>query len=114
SAAALSGTMSAAALGAATMGIGAAAVGIYMLAKHFTTVSKEVKQARVDIAEFQQELWKTATATQMNEAAGRDWAATVIVVRDAYSRMGKSAADAEADVLALWDDSHPERAREAM
>lgn len=114
SAAALSGTMSAAALGAATMGIGAAAVGVYMLAKHFTTVSKEVKQARVDIAEFQQELWKTATATQMNEAAGRDWAATVIVVRDAYSRMGKSAAEAEADVLALWDDSNPERAREAM
>lgn len=115
SAAALgSAGMSAAALGAATMGIGAAAVGVYMLAKHFTTVSKEVKQARVDIAEFQQELWKTATATQMNEAAGRDWAATVIVVRDAYSRMGKSAAEAEADVLAMWDDSHPERAREAM
>jgi hypothetical protein len=106
--------MSAAALGAATMGIGAAAVGVYMLAKHFTTVSKEVKQARVDIAEFQQELWKTANATQMQEAAGQDWAATVIVVRDAYDRMEKSKAEAEADVLALWDDRNPERARAAM
>lgn len=106
--------MSTVALGAATMGIGAAAVGVYMLAKHFTTVSKEVKQARVDIAEFQAELWKTATTSQMAEAAGQDWAATTIVVRDAYARMGKTAAEAEQDVRALWDDRHPDAARAAM
>ncbi len=102
------------ALGAATMGIGAAAVGIYVLAKRFWGVSKAVKEARKDIAAFQENLHKSMNAAQIAEAAGRDWAATVIVVRDAYLRMGKSAAEAEAAVAAMWDDRNPERARAAM
>ncbi|WP_291981898.1 hypothetical protein, partial [Luteitalea sp.] len=112
--AALTGTMSAAALGAATMGIGAAAVGVYLLVKHFASVSKEVKQARVEVDTFQQSLWQTMTAQQVNEAAGEQWAATTIVVRDAYQRMGYSAAQAESEVGKLLDTSRPETARAAM
>lgn len=111
---ALPATMSAVALGAATMGIGAAAVGVYMLVKHFASVSKEVKQARVEVDTFQQSLWQTMTAQQVNEAAGEQWAATTIVVRDAYQRMGYSAAQAEAEVGKLLDTSRPETARAAM
>lgn len=101
-------------LSAATLGIGAAAIGVYLLARHFFTVSKEVKQARVDIENFQKELHNTMNEAQRIEAAGRGWAATLITVRDAYERVGKSAEQAEADVLAMWDDRNPERAREAM
>jgi hypothetical protein len=101
-------------LSAATLGIGAAAVGVYLLAKRFFTVSKEVKQARADIENFQQALHQSLTAQQRTEAAGRSWAATVIVVRDAYVRMGRSAAEAEAIVKQLWNDRDPEAARAAM
>jgi len=111
----LAGTItSTVALGAATMGIGAAAVGVYMLVKHFASVSKEVKQARVEVDTFQQSLWQTMTAQQVNEAAGEQWAATTIVVRDAYERMGYSAAQAESEVGKLLDTSRPETARAAM
>ena len=111
----LAGTItSTVALGAATMGIGAAAVGVYMLVKHFASVSKEVKQARVEVDTFQQSLWQTMTAQQVNEAAGEQWAATTIVVRDAYQRMGYSAAQAESEVGKLLDTSRPETARAAM
>jgi hypothetical protein len=112
--AALSGTMSAAALGAATMGIGAAAVGVYLLARHFFTVSKEVKQARTEVDAFQQSLRATMTAQQVNEAAGENWAATTIVVRDAFTRMGKSAGEAETLVGQLLDTDRPDQARTAM
>lgn len=108
------GTMSAAALGAATMGIGAAAVGVYMLVKHFASVSKEVKQAREEVLSFQQSLWATMTAQQVTEAGGEQWAATVIVVRDAYERMGYSALQAESEVAKLFDTSNPDQARAAM
>jgi hypothetical protein len=119
-AAAISGVMlagtigSTVALGAATMGIGAAAVGVYMLVKHFASVSKEVKQARVEVDAFQEGLWKTMTAQQVNEAGGEKWAATLIVVRDAYERMGLTAAQAEGDVAKLFDTRNPDQAREAM
>lgn len=102
------------ALGAATLGIGAAAVGIYLLAKKFFTVSKEVKQARADVQAFQEELWKTMTPMQVAESAGQGWAATLITVRDAYMRMGYSAAQAESVVDKLLDTSRPEAARDAM
>lgn len=102
------------ALGAATLGIGAAAVGIYLLARRFFTVSKEVKQARADVQAFQEELWKTMTPMQVAESAGQSWAATLIVVRDAYTRMGYSAAQAEAITAQLLDTSRPDAARAAM
>lgn len=102
------------ALGAATLGIGVAAVGVYLLAKKFFTVSKEVKQARADVQAFQEELWKTMTPMQVAESAGQGWAATLITVRDAYMRMGYSAEQAESVVDKLLDTSRPEAARQAM
>lgn len=102
------------ALSAATLGIGAAAVGVYLLARHFFTVSKEVKQARADVQAFQESLWETMTPLQVAESAGQGWAATTIVVRDAYVRMGYEAGVAERLVAKLLDTSKPEAAREAM
>ncbi len=102
------------ALGAATMGIGVAAVGVYLLAKHYFTVSKAVKQARKDVDAFQAELWKTMTAQQQIESQGQGWAATLITVRDAYARMGLSAAMAEKDVADLLNTDRPEQAARAM
>lgn len=101
-------------LSAATLGIGAAAVGVYLLYKRFFTVSKEVKEARKQVQSFQEELWKTATAQQQVEAQGQGWAATLIVTRDAYQRMGKTAAEAERDVAALLNTKKPDEARAAM
>jgi phage-related holin len=54
------------------------------------------------------------TAQQVNEAGGEKWAATLIVVRDAYERMGLTAAQAEGDVAKLFDTRNPDQAREAM
>jgi hypothetical protein len=102
------------ALGAATLGIGAAAVGVYALAKHFFTVSKEVKAARQDVENFQQALHANATAQQVNQAAGRSWALTVITVRDAFVAAGRSAAEAEKLVAQMWNTDKPEAARQAI
>jgi uncharacterized protein YoaH (UPF0181 family) len=75
-----------------------------------------VKQARADVAAFEAELQKSATATQRNDAAGRGWALTLIVVRDKLLAMGYSAAEAEALVAKLWRASEqgPEAAAEAI
>lgn len=106
------------ALGAATMGIGLAAVGIYMLYKKWRGVSEEVKEARKEVAEFQKEIRGTMTAQQQAEAGGQDWAATTITVRDAMRGLGMEAgeADRKAQELskALWDDKNPERVKAAM
>lgn len=112
--AAATSTTAALALGAATAGIGLAAVGVYMLARHYFTVSKAVKEARKDVAEFQQELWKTMTTNQKVEAQGHEWAATLITVRDAYLRMGLGAEVAERSVAKLLNTDNPEEARKAM
>lgn len=101
-------------LGAATLGIGLAAVGVYLLARKFFTVSKEVKQAREDVQNFQEELWKTMTPLQVAEAGGRGWAASLITVRDAYVRMGRSGAEAERLVGQMLDTSKPDQARAAL
>jgi hypothetical protein len=112
---ALAGTItSTVALGAATMGIGAAAVGVYMLVKHFASVSKEVKQAREEVTAFQQDLWRMMTPQQIAEAGGEQWKATTVVVRDAYQRMGYSALQAESEVGKLLDTRNPDESRAAM
>lgn len=77
-------------------------------------VSEEVKKARQEVQSFQQTLRDALTPQQRVEAAGRDWAATVIAVRDAYVATGRSAAEAEAIVRQLWDTDHPDRARAAI
>lgn len=111
---AAAGVMGKVALGAMTMGIGAAAVGVAILAKTFLGVSKEIKEARKLVADFQGELAKTLTAAQLKEAGGEQWKATVIAVRDAYKSMGRSAAEAEAIVKQLWNTDNPKAAAAAM
>jgi hypothetical protein len=76
------------ALGAATMGIGAAAVGVVMLIKHFTGLSQTIKDGRAAEAAFEQQF---GGSQQMIDAVGA-----------AYTNMGKSSADAQADIQALF------------
>jgi hypothetical protein len=104
---------SAVALGAVTAGIGAAAVGAYVLFRHWFGISKEVKQAREGVAQFEDALRDTLNAQQKAEAGGVRWKEVTIAVRDAYVLMGKSAQEAETAVLQLWDTGHPARARAA-
>src|SRR4029077_2992088 len=79
-------------LGATTAGIGAAAVGVYLLAKHFLTVSQNEKDAR---AEFQklQDLYGSLPATI--DAAGH-----------AYEVMGLSADQGRAAMQHALDATH--------
>ena len=84
------------------------------LAGMFGAVSEEVKKVRGEISTFEETLRKNLTTTQAAEAAGRNWAATTIAVRDAYAATGRTAAEAEAIVKQLWDDKNPNAARAAI
>lgn len=93
------------ALGAMTFGIGAAAVGVVALIKHWSGVSREEKEARAEVQRFEEAVWSSLSASQRAEAGGERWKMTVIGVRDAYLAAGLSAAEAEADVARLWASS---------
>ncbi len=80
------------ALGAATAGIGAAAVGVYLLAKHFLTVSQNEKDARVEFQKLQS-LYGSLPATI--EAVGK-----------AYEETGHTAAEAQAALKRALDATH--------
>lgn len=94
--------------------IGAVAGGLVGLVRGLSSVSEETKKVRTEIAAFEDNLRKNLTTTQAAEAAGRNWAATTIAVRDAYAMTGRSAAEAEAIVKQLWDDKNPAAARAAI
>lgn len=98
-----------------TKGLSAAWDGLKGL---FGGVSKEVKEARTDVAGFQETLAGLSTTTQRAEAAMSGWgdrgALSLIVVRDALASIGRSGAEADAMVKQLWDTDHPNRARAAM
>lgn len=94
--------------------VGAVVGGVVGLARGLFGVSEETKKLRGEIATFEAGLRKNLTATQAADAAGRNWAATTIAVRDAYLLTGRSAAEAEAIVLRLWDEKNPQAARAAM
>jgi hypothetical protein len=111
---AAAGAGGALALGAATAGIGVAAVGAALLAKHIFGVSGEVKKARTDVAAFQQSLNSLLTEEQKAEAGGEQWKQTLILVRDAYIKTGRSAAEAEAIVQQLWNTDNPLASAAAM
>lgn len=70
-------------------------VGVYKVLKG---VSQDVKDSRKDVGDFEQSLWALLTPTEAVEAAGRGWAASTIVVRDAYIATGHSATEAQAAV----------------
>lgn len=102
------------ALGAATLGIGAAVVGVALLIKHFTSVTKEVKEARKQMGEFREALHATLTVSQKLEAGNEEWKKDLIAIRDAYVATGRTAAQAEEITRKLWDTDHPENMRAAM
>lgn len=64
--------------------------------------SKKELEGRDASKDFQQDIERALTAQQRTEASGRSWAMTVIGVRDAYVKTGRSAAEAEAAVARLW------------
>jgi hypothetical protein len=80
------------ALGAATAGIGAAAVGVYLLAKHFLTVSQAEKDARTEFAKLQ-DLYGSLPAT-------------IDAVGKAYALMGKNGDEAQRDLKRALDATH--------
>lgn len=87
-----------------------------LFGKLFGGVSEDVKKARAMVEDFEKAVGSAATATQKAEAGGQKWKLTVIAVRDAYIATGRSAAEAERDVAAMWDSSRrgAEAARAAI
>jgi len=70
--------------------------------------SKKEKAARGEVASFQEKAFGGLSDVQKSEAGKAGWsdpqaAGTLIAVRDAYIAIGKSGADAERDVKAMWD-----------
>jgi hypothetical protein len=102
---AAAGVAGSVALGAATLGIGTAAVAAGVLIKKWWDHKKAVQESQKAVGEFEQQMWATLTPAQAAEAQGQTWAASVISVRDAYLATGRSATQAEADVAALWASS---------
>jgi hypothetical protein len=102
------------ALGAATAGIGAAAVGVYLLAKHWFGVSKEIKETRAAVEEYQTALHNTLDAQQRQEAGNERWRMTLVAVRDAFEKVGYSAETAEDLVGKMLNTDDPGQARQAM
>lgn len=94
--------------------VGAVVGGVVGLARGLFGVSEQTKKLRGEIATFEEGLRKNLTTTQAADAAGRNWAATTIAVRDAYIATGRSAADAEEIVRLLWDEKNPQASRAAM
>lgn len=97
------GTAGAVGLAAATAGIGLAAVGVALLIKHWHDHKKMVEENTKSINTFVTSMFTLATQTQVTESGNQRWALTVIQVRDAYLATGRTAAQAEHDVKAMWD-----------
>lgn len=94
--------------------VGAIVGGLAGMAAGFIGISKQVKDTRKGVEEFQTKIRATLTDQQKAEAGGEKWKETVIGVRDAYLATGRTAEDAEAAVNAMWDTGHPERALAAV
>lgn len=71
----------------------------------FGGVSQKELEGREAVKKFEAQLHSLLNETQRLEAGGERWKMTVIGVRDAYLATGRSAADAERDVQALWNSS---------
>ena len=99
----IAGTTGAVALGAATLGIGLAAVGVVKLIANWKEHKEMVEANNKALTGFTESIWATLNAEQVAEAGGREWAATVIAVRDAYEATGRTGEQALTDVKAMWD-----------
>lgn len=91
------------ALAATTAGIGLAAVAVYKLWSNWKAHKAMVEANTKAINSFTDTVFAMATKSQLAEANNQRWALTLIEVRDAYLKTGRTAAQAEADVKAMWD-----------
>lgn len=94
--------------------IGAAAGAVIGLVRGLSGIPPEVKKAREELEKFQEGLRASLTDTQRAEAGTEGWRMDVIAVRDAYLAVGRTAAEAEDIVEAMWDTDHPERSKKAI
>lgn len=94
--------------------VGAIVGGLVGMASGFIGVSKEVKISRQQVETFQVALRGTLTDQQRAEAGGEAWKETVIAVRDAYLATGRTAEEAEAMVLQMWNTDKPKEAEAAV
>lgn len=94
--------------------VGAIVGGLVGMASGFIGVSKEVKISRQQVETFQVALRGTLTDQQRAEAGGEKWKETVIAVRDAYLATGRTAEEAEAMVLQMWNTDKPKEAEAAV
>jgi hypothetical protein len=82
-----------------------AAKGRALLSSIFGGPSASEQQGRASVAEFEQQLWDTLDATQQLEAGGENWKKTVIAIRDAYIKAGRTEEEALAAAERLWKSS---------
>lgn len=120
---AAAGAAIAAALAPATMGLSLAigAISGWLGGIIKFGPSKEERQARQMTGALKEQTFAGLSETQRQGAMNAGWsdpkaAGLLIAVRDAYLAVGKSAADAEKDVKAMWDAEvkGPEATQEAM
>lgn len=71
----------------------------------FGGASKDEKEGRGLVAEFEKSIQSVLTSTQLAEAGNENWAKTVIAIRDAYIAMGRTEAEALKDAERLWASS---------
>lgn len=100
------GTMIAPGIGT-LIGAGLGAFGGFLKGA-FGGPSKDERDGRMSVADFQQSTLAGLTPDQLKEAQGAGWsdvsgAATAIALRDAYLAVGKTAEQAQLDLKALWD-----------
>ena len=82
-----------------------AAKGKAILSSMFGGPSASELEGRASVKEFEEGLWSTLDATQQLEAGGENWKKTVIAIRDAYIKAGKTEEEALAAAEKLWKSS---------
>ncbi len=106
------------AIGAATAGIGLAAVGAYYGLKKLFSLSPEYKQAKTDQEALVTTLNNVASASQRGEMAAAQgseaYKLIAVVARDAFIKTGLSAEQAGEKVKALLNTSDPQAFTAAM
>lgn len=82
-----------------------AAKGKAILSSMFGGPSASELEGRASVKEFEEGLWATLDATQQLEAGGENWKKTVIAIRDAYIKAGKTEEEALEAAERLWKSS---------
>lgn len=94
--------------------VGAIVGGLAGMAAGFIGTSKQVKDTRKAVADYQVQIRASLTDEQKAQAGGEAWKETVIGVRDAYLATGRTAEDATDAVSRMWNTGNPEQAIAAV